>query len=167
MLKGPAWRPSSQLTGLSNLFAGLDVSRYGIWRATTRRGKLIICYAPKKSSKKAKQSSKGQVGQAHKFGRMNLSLSTCRGIGQSQSDNLCQQYSRSLAHLEPGSISKCPAAFFRIAQGREAQNLLQPLPHASSTPLSYPLSARSGLWKRRRCSEHPLLRPHTVPEPFI
>lgn len=99
MLKGPAWRPCSQLTGLSILFAGLDVCSYGSWRATTRRGKLITCYAPKKPSKKAKQSSKGQVGQAHEFGKRYLLLSTCRGISQSQSDDLCQQFSVSLAHL--------------------------------------------------------------------
>ena len=141
MLKGPAWRPSSQLTGLSILFAGLDVCSYGSWRATTRRGKLITCYAPKKPSKKAKQSSKGQVGQAHEFGKRYLLSSTCRGISQSQSDDLCQQFSVSLAHLERGgicSISTCPAATYRVTQCREAQNLLQPLPYASLTPLSYP-----------------------------
>ena len=117
MLKGPAWRPSSQLTGFSNLFTGLDVSRYGSWRAITGRGKLIICYAPKKSSRRAKQSSKGQVGQAHKFGRVNLLLSTCRGISQSQRDDISQQYSRSCA-IRAGQHFQMPSCHFQDYSGQ-------------------------------------------------
>ena len=64
MLKGPPWRPNSQVSGLSVLLAGLEVSDGGPPRSGSRGRSLVIAYAPKKpGKKKPQQSSQSQVSR--------------------------------------------------------------------------------------------------------
>ena len=63
MLKGPSWKPKCDITGLSVLIAGLDVSCSRHGRA--RRNSLGTASAPEKTDKKkAEPSSQSQVGQS-------------------------------------------------------------------------------------------------------